>query len=182
MFIQGWLIKLGVGVELTRINVGPKITLLGSLKRLVRRKDLGVVFGWTALVSIILLYNFHSFHQENPFTIGAFGSPAFTDFDKLVLVVMGFVVGFILPDIKKLIYGYFTSMTLTFCVGVATVFAYIWYMFQLGRIFQTIPFGWETALFSAIVKVFGFMIPIGILFSLVGVVTGNVLSLFIRYT
>jgi hypothetical protein len=157
------------------------VTLVHNMKRRVKRKDLAVVFGWSALVSMILLYNFHSFHQENPFTMGAYGSPSFTDLDKLTLLITGFVVGFILPDIKKLIYGYFTSMTLAFFIGVGAVFTYIWYIFQLGQIFQGIPFGWETALFSAIVKVFGFMIPIGVLFSLMGIVTGNVLSLSTKY-
>ena len=168
-------------MELTHINVELKNALLDSLKWLFRRKDLGVIIGWSALVSIILLYDFHFFHQENPFTIGAYGSPTFTDFDKLILAIMGLVAGFILPDIKKLIYSYFTSMILIFCLGVTAVFAYIWYVFQLGQVFQTTPFGWETAFFSAIVKVFSFMIPIGILFSLMGVVTGSVLSLFIKY-
>ncbi len=168
-------------MELTHINVGLKNALLDSLKWLFGRKDLGVILGWSALVSIILLYDFHFFHQENPFTMGVYGSPSFTDFDKLILAIMGLVAGFILPDIKKLIYSYFTSMILIFCVGVAAVFTYIWYVFQLGQVFQTIPFGWETAFFSAIVKVFSFMIPVGILFSLMGVVTGSVLSLFIKY-
>lgn len=113
--------------------------------------------------------------------MGAYGSPAFTDFDRLVLLIMGFGVVFLLPDIKKLIYGYFASMTFAFIIGVISVFVYIWYICQLGLVFQGIPFGWETALFSAIVKVVGFMIPIGTIFSLMGVVTGNVVSLFTKY-
>jgi len=173
--------KLDAIVELTHISVKPKIALLDNIKRSVGKKELGVIFGWSALVATILLCNFHSFHQYNPFTMGAYGSPAFTDFDRLILLIMGFGIGFLLPDIKKLVCGYFTSMTFAFIIGVISVFVYIWYIFQLGLVFQDIPFGWETALFSAIVKVIGFMIPIGTIFSLMGVVTGNVVSLFMKY-
>jgi len=168
-------------VELTHISIRPKIALLGNIKRSVGKKELGVIFGWSVLVATVLLYNFHSFHQHNAFTTGAYGSPAFTDFDRLVLLIMGFSVGFLLPDIRKLIYGYFVSMTFAFIMGVISVFAYVWFIFQLGLAFQNIPFGWETVLFSAIVKVFGFMIPIGMVFSLMGVVTGNVVSFFTKY-
>jgi hypothetical protein len=155
--------------------------LLAGIKRSLRKKELGVILGWSALVATILFYEFHSFYQHNPFTMGAYGSPAFTDIDRLALLIMGFAVGFLLPDIKKLVYSYFASMTFVFTVGVISIFAYIWYIFQLGLAFQDIPFGWEIALFSAIAKVIGFMIPIGAVFSLMGVVTGNVVSLITKY-
>lgn len=154
---------------------------MGSLRRSVGKKELGVVLGWSALVAAILLYNFHSFHQSNHFTTTAYGSPAFTDLDRIALLVMGFVAGFLLSDVKKLAYGYFTSMAFVFIVGVVSVFVYIWFVFQLGLVFQDIPFGWEIALFTAIVKVLGFMIPIGAVFSLMGVLTGNVVSFFTKY-
>jgi len=165
---------------LTHISLRPKVTL-SSIRKSFGKKELGVILGWSALVAAILLYNFHSFHQHNPFTTVAYGSPAFTDLDRLTLLVTGFVVGFLLPDVKKLAYGYFASMTLVFVVGVVSVFAYIWCIFQLGLVFQDIPFGWEIALFTAIVKVIGFMIPIGAVFSLMGVLTGNVVSFFTKY-
>ena len=94
---------------------------------------------------------------------------------------MGFVVGVVLPDIKKLTCGYVASMAFAFIVGVLSVFAYIWFVFQLGLVFQDVPFGWEFALFTALVKVIGFMIPIGAVFSLIGVLTGNVVSFFTKY-
>jgi len=166
---------------LTHISLRPTTALLGSIRRSVGRKELGVIFGWSALVATLLLYNFHSFYQHNAFTTAAYGSPAFTDLERLALLIMGFVVGVLLPDIKKLTYGYFASMAFAFIVGVVTVFAYIWYIFQLGLVFQDIPFGWEIALFTALVKVIGFMMPIGAVFSLMGVLTGNIVSFFTRY-
>ena len=155
---------------------------LRSLTTIIRRRrDVGLIVAWSILMSTIILYNFNAFHVENPFTMGAFGSPTFTLLERLVVLVMGFVVGFMLSDVKRLVYGYFASMAMTYFIGVISVFLYIWFIVNLGPVFEVIPFGWETVLFTAIIKVFGFMIPIGIIFSLMGVVTGNLLAIFSKY-
>jgi hypothetical protein len=147
----------------------------------VGKKEAGVILGWSALVVALLLYNFHSFHQYNRFTTVAYGSPTFTDLDRLALLVMGFVVGVLLSDVKKLTYGYFASMAFAFAVSVVIVFAYIWYVFQLGLFFQGVAYGWEVLLLTALVKVAAFMVPIGAVFSLMGVLTGGMMSLFAKY-
>ena len=146
-----------------------------------RRRDVGLTVVWSILISAIILYNFNAYHVEQPFTMVAFGSPTFTLLERLVVLVTGFVVGFMFSDVKRLVYSYFTSMAMTYFIGVISVFLYIWFVLNLGPVFQDIPFGWETVLFTAIIKVFGFMIPLGIIFSLMGVVTGNLLSIFYKY-
>ena len=155
---------------------------LRSLTEIIWRRDVGLIVAWSILISAIILYNFNAFHVENPFTMGGgFGSPSFTLLERLVVLVAGFVVGFMLSDVKRLVYGYFTCMVMTYFIGVISLFLYIWFILNLGPVFQDIPFGWETVLFSAVSKVFGFMIPIGIIFSLMGVVTGNMLAIFSKY-
>lgn len=146
-----------------------------------RRRDVGLIVAWSVLVSAIILYNFNAYHVQHPFTMGAFGSPTFTNLERIVVLVTGFVVGFMFSDAKRLVYSYFTSMAMAYFIGVISVFLYIWFVLNLGPVFQDIPFGWETVLFTAIIKVFGFMIPLGIIFSLMGVVTGNLLSIFYKY-
>lgn len=155
---------------------------LRSLTVTIRKRDVGLIVAWSILISVIILYNFNAYHVENPFTMGAYGSPTFTNLERIVVLVMGFLVGFILTDIKQMVYCYFTSMAVTYFFGVISVFLYIWFVLNLGPVFQDIPFGWETVLFTAIVKVYGFMIPLGVIFSLMGIITGNLLSVFSKYS
>jgi hypothetical protein len=166
--------------DMAHINIRSMVTLFGSVRRSLGKRELGVILGWSALVAAILLYNFHSFYQHNSFTVGAARGPAFSDLDMLALLIMGFVAGLLLPEVKKLTYGYLASMAAVFTVGVITIFAYIWYIFQLGLVFQDVPFGWEIALLTAIVQVVGFMLPIGAVFSLMGILAGNMVSFFTK--
>lgn len=168
-------------MALTRISLQPRTPWFDILRRIAGKKDVGVILGWAALVTLLLLYNFHTFHQQHPFTTIAYGSPTFTDLERLALLVAGFVVSVLLPDVKKLTYGYFAAMAFACLIGAATIFAYGWYIFQPGLIFHNLSFGWEVVLLAAVVKVAAFMIPIGAVFSLLGVLTGSVVALVIRY-
>ena len=157
------------------------IEKLRSLTAIIWRRDVGLIVAWSILISVIILNNFNTYHVENPFTMGAWGSPTFTYLERVVVLVMGFLVGFMLSDVKQMVSCYFMSMAVTYFVGVISVFLYIWFVLNLGPVFQDIPFGWETVLFTAIIKVFGFMIPLGVIFSLMGIITGNLLGIFSKY-
>jgi hypothetical protein len=146
-----------------------------------RKWDVGVVFIWSFLISIMLIYNFHSFHQENPFTMSSYGSPGFSPFERIAIVILSLVATLLISDIKRVVYGYFMSMALSFIISTLLVFIYIWSVFHLGLAFQEIPFGWEIAFFSSLTKVFGFIVPIGITFSLIGVVVGTLVSFLYKY-
>ena len=149
---------------------------------LFRRKlEIGVVIIWSVIISIMLVYNFHSFYLENPFTMSAYLSPAFTILERLIIVAISLVATLIISDVKRVVYGFFTSTILILIIGILSLFVYIWSVFQLGLVFQDIPFGWETALFTALIKVVGFMIPIGFTFSLIGVVVGTIVSFLYKY-
>ena len=149
---------------------------------LFRRKlEIGVVIIWSVIISIMLVYNFHSFYLENPFTMSAYLSPAFTILERLIIVAISLVATLIISDVKRVVYWFFTSTILILIIVILSLFVYIWSVFQLGLVFQEIPFGWETALFTALIKVVGFMIPIGFTFSLIGVVVGTIVSFLYKY-
>jgi hypothetical protein len=93
---------------------------------------------------------------------------------------VGLVATLIISDIKRVIIGYFTSMALIYIISTLAVFVYIWSVRELGLALGEIPYGWEIALFSAVVKVFGFMVPMGFIFSLMGAVAGTVVSFMVR--
>lgn len=147
-----------------------------------RKLDVGVVVIWSVLISIMLIYNFHSFYLENQFTIAAYQSPAFANIERLVIAIVGFVATLTISDVKRTVYSYFMAMALVFIISVLSVFAYIWSVLQIGLALQEISFGWEVALLSAVIKVFGFMFPIGFIFSLIGVVAGTSISFLYKYS
>lgn len=149
---------------------------------LIKRKlEVGVVIIWSVITSIMIVNNFHSFYLQNPFTMSAYLSPAFTIIERVIIAIISLVATIIISDVKRVVYGFFTSTILIFIIGILSLFIYIWSVFQLGLVFQDIPFGWETALFTALIKVVGFMIPIGFIFSLIGVVVGTVVSFLYKY-
>lgn len=157
-----------------------KIRTLSTLIR-ERKRETMVTIAWALAISTIIMITFHLFHIENPLTQSTYGSPMFSDFDKLFLAVMGLVVGFFMTDVKRLVYGYFASMVTAYILSVIYIYVYIWFTLQLGLVLSTIPFGWETAVHIAIVKVFGFMFPVGIAFSFIGAVAGNTTKALLGY-
>ena len=109
---------------------------------LFRRKlEVGVVIIWSVIISIMLVYNFHSFYLKNPFTMSAYLSPAFTILERLIIVAISLAATLIISDVKRVVYGFFTSIILILIIGILSLFVYIWSVFQLGLVFQDIPFG-----------------------------------------
>lgn len=157
-----------------------KIRALSSLIR-KRKGEVVVTIVWALAISAVIIIGFYLFHMENPFTSRSYGSAKFSDFDKLLLVVLGFVAGFCMTDVKCLVYGYFASMTVAYIISVIYVYFFMWFTLQLGLVLSSIPFGWETALHMAIVKVSMFMFPVGVGFSFIGVATGNMIRALLGY-
>jgi hypothetical protein len=145
-----------------------------------RKIDVGVVLVWSVSMSVMLMLNFLTFYQVEQFTMAAWNSPAFAPIEIIILAIVGLIATIIISDVKRVIFGYFTSMALIYIISTLAVFVYIWSVRELGLALGEIPYGWEIALFSAVVKVFGFMFPIGFIFSLIGVVAGTVISFVVR--
>lgn len=152
----------------------------------VRKRDVAVVLGWSIAIALILIKAHQLFVLDNPqlavykrayvHYLGA----SFTDFDRLLLVAISFLVGMFLVEIKSLVYAYFASMFLSFSFGVIYVFLYVWFTLGYGETLSQVAFGWEWAVWLALINVFRFMVPIGILFSLLGVVTGNFVRIWLK--
>jgi hypothetical protein len=159
---------------------GPFRNLLAKVKR--NRRDISVVLGWVAAISLIIIATHQSFYiTDEAFSTYKipylqYRGPVFTDIGKLLLLVAGAIAGILIRDVKEMIYGYFAAMFLTFSIALLYIFLYIWYPLGLGPLLSGIPFGWELALFMAFGNVLRFLIPFGLLFSLLGLVAGNFLK------
>lgn len=158
----------------------PFQNLLVNIKR--SKRSVAVVLGWTTVIALIVIATHQSFYlAEEEFSIYKipyvhYKGAAFTDLGILLLLIAGFVAGTLIGDIKAMIYGYFATMFLSFSIALLYIFLYIWYPLEVGTALAGIPFAWELALFMAFANVLRFLVPFGVLFSLIGLVAGNFLK------
>jgi hypothetical protein len=158
----------------------PVQQLLTKIKK--SKRSISVVLGWTATITLIIIATHQSFYiTEKAFSTYkipylTYKGPIFTDLGNLLLLVAGAIAGILIADVKTMIYGYFAAMFLSFSSALIYVFLYIWYPLELGSVLSEIPFGWELALFMAFGNVFRFLIPFGLVFSLLGLLAGNFLK------
>jgi len=158
-----------------------------NLKAQIERnkRDIAIVAGWIVVTVLILVRSHMLFYIENPGffyqkVVETYYGLVFSDFDRLLLVVTSFVVGIVLIDVKKLVYGYFAAMILSFSVALTYVFLFNWFTLGLGKGFSKIYFGWEWVLFAAFRTVFRFMFPTGMIFCLLGVIAGNFIRIMLQ--
>jgi hypothetical protein len=153
--------------------------LVEFLKR--RKIDLIVVLAWSVAVSLVLIKTYNIFYAESflsqrQIAYLSYTGPTFTDLDLLLLGATSLVVAILLTDIKSIIYGFFTTILGAFTISTLYIFTYIWFVLDYVRSLGVIPWGWEDAAFLAMVNVFRFIFPMGILCCLMGIT----LAIFIK--
>ncbi len=143
-----------------------------------KKKDILIVMGWTALMAFITIEVFWLKYQEVPrltrynIIFAQYEAPAPQLVDVLILLVASLVFPFFISTVKDLVYGFIASLFLSFSIGVAYVFLYIWYIQEWGALFATGPFDWEIPLFFAILNVFRIMFPTVLATCLIGAMIG----------
>jgi hypothetical protein len=153
--------------------------LVDAIKR--RRIDIAVIIAWSVAVALLIINTYNIFYTESflaqrQIAYLSYTGPTFTEIDLLLLAVISFFAGIVLTDVKSIIYGFFTNILLSFTLASAYVFTYIWFVLEYERSLSQIAFGWEDAAFLAMVNVFRFIFPMGILFCFLGITIG----IFIR--
>jgi hypothetical protein len=154
--------------------------LIDVLKR--RRIDIAVIIGWSIAIALLIIRTYQIFYAESirlsfyKVAYLSYEGPTFTIPDQLLIAAVSFIAGIILTDIKSVIYGFFTTIFLSSALATAYVFNYIWFNLEYVRMLSHLAFGWEEAVFLAMVNVFRFVFPYGVLFSFLGITIG----IFIR--
>lgn len=156
-----------------------------KVRFLKRRREIVLTVAWVAAVATLIIATHRNFYLANvrfshynvPYLFHS--GPAFTDLARVLLLAVGFLIGAFITDVKRLIYSYFTTMVFSSLIGVGYVYYYIWYSLGIGKNLSQIAFGWELALFWAVVNVFRIMFPFGVVLSLVGFVVGTIVRVWI---
>ena len=152
-----------------------------------RRRDIAVVTSWTVILVLLIIKTHQGFYTtsdrfqryEIPYLQHV--GPRFDGFDITIIIIVAFSAGFFLIDVKNVVYGYFASMLSASITSTLYVFIYIWSVLRWGEFWSRIDFGWEYSLFQAFLNVTRFMFPIGIGFSLVGVILGSLIRNWVSY-
>jgi len=97
---------------------------------------------------------------------------SFEFFDLLIVILAGIFLGVSITDVKKIFFGYVGAMFLAYSISVAFLFYHTWFLkgFQFGL--GSLPYGWEWALFAAMLDAFVLMVPWTVCLCLVGVIVG----------
>jgi len=149
--------------------------LFASLGR--RKIDLVMILAWSFAVALVLIKTYNIFYAESflsqrKIAYLSYKGPTFTELDLLILVAVSFIVALMLKDIRSIIYGFFTTILGSFTISSIYVFAYIWFVLDFVGSHGAIPWGWEDAVFLAVVNVFRFIFPMGILCCFIGITIG----------
>jgi hypothetical protein len=143
-----------------------------------RRADILFVMLWSLVFSVIVIKIYLVAYIENlrlsyfqiPFA--SYGGPAPDILDMLIIAVISLIGGFVLRDVKEMLYGYVVAVSLSFIVGVTFVSFYIWSPLGWGELFSLGAYDWEWAVLMAIWGVFRIMFPLLVAVSLASVVIG----------
>ena len=145
-----------------------------------RKRDIVVVICWSIAVTLLIMKSYTIYYVQNPNHINLYYvAPIFTALDRVLLVVLGFLVGMMLTDVKSLVLGYFSSMLISYISGMVFVSLYHWAN-RGYEAFFLIDWGWEYIVSFSLVQIWRFMIPIGFVFCLIGLVVGNATRIFVN--
>lgn len=156
-----------------------------NLKNRIARnkKEILVVVAWSIAIALIFVRTHqYQYSQIQRYTVEkqmripfvwAYQATIYTELDILLLVATSFMVGIFLEEVKTLVYCHFAALFLSFSIGVVYVFLYVLYRLEIGAILAQTSYGWEWVFWFALINILRFMIPFGILFTLLGVVSGN---------
>jgi len=141
--------------------------------------DVLVVVGWVVTVTLIvsraywLFYGYLNVKYPTVIYCG-WEAPSLSGIDLLLLLASSFIAGIILSDISQIIYGYVISMLLSSSITIISIVLYRWFI--QGGVFTLVPYGWESLIYYVFMNIFWMMLPMGILWSFLGVLLGGLLK------
>ena len=129
-----------------------------------RRKDIIGVMIWTAVISLVMI-KAHIILYQDPFfdvygwAFKRYRPPSLGMLDMLILVAISVAITIILSDAKPIIYGFVSSLALSFIIAVTYVSLFVWYVLGWGDILSSqSAYGWEWALYLGFLNMF-YVIP-----------------------
>ncbi|MEM2702990.1 MAG: hypothetical protein QXR45_07495 [Candidatus Bathyarchaeia archaeon] len=77
----------------------------------------------------------------------------------IALVSVSFLAGFSLKDTKPFVFGFLSTLLLSFIFSVLFGFVFIWLGLGFSETIGQIPFGWEWAFYMSLLNCFRIYVP-----------------------
>lgn len=111
-----------------------------------RKWKLLVVLGWGAAFAAITIKSYWLVYLQNPVLIKhqmvitrvRDWVPSLITMDYLVMIVVSTLAGALLIDLGDVLYGWLTSISLSFILSVTWAFLYVWYSLGVGMFFSNL--------------------------------------------
>lgn len=151
----------------------------------LRRKDVLIVILWTIAISLImikthiLLYQTPMFRAYKPAFV-QYRPPSLEVLDILILAMMSIAVTILFSDVKPIVYGFAASLCLSFIIALTYASLFIWYVLDWQAHLSQDPFGWEVAMYVGFLNTFYIMFPWVIGSSVIGLVVGVLVRVWIK--
>jgi len=143
-----------------------------------RGKDVLLVVLWTAIISLIMI-KAHIILFQGPLGWRIYNPPTLGLLDMLILTVMSVVATIVFSDIKPIVYGFASSLCLSFIIAVTYASLFVWYDMGMGRVAQS-AYDWEWAIYSGFWHMFFLMIPWVIGTSTIGLAMGILIRVWTK--
>jgi hypothetical protein len=153
-----------------------------------RRNDIVLVMLWAALMAFTVIKTYWVSYNTRGRLI--YIKPAYPGYDLsgcdpldlFLVAVAGIVAGIFLSEVKEMVFGYVVAILSAFMISVMYVSLYVWYVLDLGPMFNALAYGWEWVVFIAASIVFALMFPWIMCICLVGLAVGVFLRTWIGWS
>jgi len=149
------------------------------------KKEIAVVLLWIMSISLIVIISYYSIYLSSEkwktYNIAWHPTegPTLNIFSMTLMFILSMLVGLFLDDIKKLIYGLFLTLVLSFIISVFFGFIYVWFFLGYSGIFSEIPHGWEWVIYMSFLNCFRMYVPAAITMLIFGASVGSLTSSYI---
>jgi len=145
------------------------------------RRDALVVILWAVAMSLIMIKAHILKYQSDPLYYAyrsawvEYKAASLGIIDIFILAAMGFVITIFMSDVRPIIFGFATSLALSFIIAVTYVSSFIWYTLGYGNVLGGLSYGWEDAIYLGFLNMFFVMVPWVIGASALGIVMGFII-------
>lgn len=152
-----------------------------------RKGTVIATLGWTLTVTSIIFLSWKIFYDAPKYQVLKWlhspgEAPSLEGCFLLLLLIISFVFGILLTDIRSLILGFLASQLVSLMLASVCGFCFNWFIRGACNdpLYASVPFAWEYIFFLAFVDVFRMMFPLVSVYCFIGAIFGNLLISWFR--
>lgn len=136
-----------------------------SIVSLRYNREFTITLLWIAFVSLIVIITYYSIYLTSArwrtYNVAwdPIEGPMLNIWGIIALTGVSFLAGFLLKDTKSFVFGFLSTLLLSFVISVLFGFVFIWLGLGFFESLGQIPFGWEWAFYMSLLNCFRIYVP-----------------------